>query len=130
MKKLYTLSLALVVLHSANAQNPIANSGFETWTSNTTPGGGWSADGVTKSTTDPSGQFAAKGDKVQGAIIPDLYFGPGTGFPVTVHYLYLNFYYIFNKVGNESFSLSLAIKNSNNSQTVGAVNADISTASS
>ena len=130
MKKIYTLIPAILFALIIQAQNPITNSSFETWSNGVYPDGCSNSSNLTKSTTAHTGQFAAKGEKLSGGGSPQLSIGGGNGFPVSVHYTYLNFYYIFNKVGTEAISVTLYLDNDNTAVTVGGASPTISTASS
>src|SRR4051812_37833623 len=129
MKKLSAVLFAMIVLLCAKAQNPIPNPSFETWTNPAYPDGSQYSSNITKSTTAHSGQFAVKGEKLSGGGDPQLSIGGGNGFPVSVHYTYLNFYYIFNKAGSDAISVSLFLDNDNTGATVGSASPTITTAS-
>jgi len=129
MNKIYTLIPVLFFAFISQAQNPIPNSSFETWTNPAYPNNCSNSTSITKSTTAHTGQFAAKGEMVSGSPEPDLAIGGGNGFAVSGTYTYLNFYYIFNKVGNETMQVVLYLDNDNTGTTVGLVNSTISTAS-
>jgi hypothetical protein len=127
MKKFYTLFTCSLFTAFLMAQNPVPNPGFESWIG-PQPENWFNSTAITQSTDKHSGTYAAKGEKTNGGSDPQLSAGSGNGFSVNSRYTYINFYYKFNKVGNESIEVSLYMDNP--SFTIGQASATISTATS
>lgn len=124
MKKIYTLFCATLFACIMNAQNPVPNSSFESWTGNAPTSWSNSFAPVTQVTPGHTGTYA-----VQVGSTGQLTAGSGNGFPVSQTYQYINFYYKFNKVASEYITISVELDDAN-STTLQLVNKNDSTASS
>ena len=107
MSKIFTsLTLLILVFLGAKAQNPVLNFSFESWTGSVLTnwvdqnGGG----SISQTTDHLVGAYAVKGTLIVGATAtytPSLASQSG-GFPVTMQYQYLRFYYKTNLASGTS----------------------------